>query len=79
MHTPPEVAKLMRVSRDKVLDWIRDGQLPALNVAKPGRRPRYRITDEGLELFKTRISVDARPQPARKRPDARPPLPKVYV
>ena len=42
--TPPQVAKRLGVNPDKVLHWIRKGELHAVNVTvKPGGRPKYRI------------------------------------
>lgn len=64
--TPPEVAKRLRVRRDKVLDWIRRGELRAINVSDGGKRPRYRITPTDLERFLR--SREASPQsPVKKR------------
>ena len=48
--TPPEIAKLLRVSSEKVLNWIRKAELKAVNVSE-GFRPRYRIRREDLHLF----------------------------
>ena len=48
--TPPEIAKLLRVSSEKVLNWIRKAELKAVNVSD-GFRPRYRIRREDLDLF----------------------------
>lgn len=42
--TPPRVAKELGVSPDKVLGWIRCGELKTINVAADQRkRPRYVI------------------------------------
>jgi excisionase family DNA binding protein len=49
--TPPVVAKKLSVSRDTVLNWIRNGELKASNIAQRGKRPRYRITPEALAKF----------------------------
>ncbi len=48
--TPPEIAKLLRVSSEKVLGWIRKAELTAINVGD-GNRPRYRIRREDLDSF----------------------------
>ena len=48
--TPPEVAKLLKVSPDKVLGWIRDKQLKASNLSN-GHRPRWAVSKADLELF----------------------------
>ncbi len=50
--TPPEVAKRYGVATAKVLLWIRQGELLALNLANRGCvRPRYSISLEALEQF----------------------------
>ncbi|MCK6477198.1 MAG: helix-turn-helix domain-containing protein [Phycisphaerales bacterium] len=50
--TPPEVAALLRIRLEKVLGWVRDGRLLAVNVAADGSsRPRWRISRAALELF----------------------------
>lgn len=48
--TPPEIAKLLRVSSEMVLGWIRKAELKVVNVSE-GFRPRYRIRREDLDLF----------------------------
>ena len=69
MLTPPKVAKQLGVSPDKILDWIRKGELNATNVAAAGAcRPRYRISPEDLAKFqKTRQNVKPPPTPPRRR------------
>lgn len=50
--TPPQLAKQWAISPDKVLAWIRTGELRAFNAAtKPGGRPIYRIAPDALEEF----------------------------
>ncbi len=50
--TPPQVAKQLGVNADKILAWIRSGELTAINVAQNlGGRPRYRVTSQDLEQF----------------------------
>ena len=67
--TPPEVARQWRIKHDKVLTWIRSGELRAINVAtKPGGRPSYRIDPDDLKAFADRRAAVALPrQPKRKR------------
>lgn len=48
--TPPEIAKLLRVSSEKVIGWIRKAELTAINVGE-GSRPRYRVRREDLDSF----------------------------
>jgi hypothetical protein len=64
--TPPEVAKIWRVRRETVLGWIKSGELKAINIAEPCRRPRYRVDPMDLTAFKERRSVSPR-QPMPKR------------
>ena len=61
--TVTEAAKLLRVSRDKVLGWINSSRLRAVNTAGGPGRPRYRIARADLEKF-----LDGR----TRRPDAKP-------
>ena len=69
VFTPPELAKAWGVSPDKVLGWIRSGELKAINVAKSMQgRPRYRIDAEAIEAFKRmRTNQSPPPKPARRR------------
>jgi len=58
--TPPEIARRLRVSPEKVLGWIRSGELRAINVAaRPTGRPRFRIEPADLSAFEERRSGHA--------------------
>ncbi len=58
--TPPQLARLWGISPDKVLTWIRSGQLRAVNVATHrGGRPRYLIDAEDVEVFEKKRQVTA--------------------
>jgi hypothetical protein len=69
--TPPQVAKLWGIDVNKVLHWIRSGQLKAINGARKasGTKPRYLIDIADLEAFeRSRSAVtDATERPARMR------------
>lgn len=69
--TPPEVAALWGVSTEKILAFIRSGELRAINAATLGRnqRPRYLIDIVDLEDFERRRTVAPAPKlpPRRKR------------
>jgi excisionase family DNA binding protein len=67
---PTEIAKLLRVSQDKVLGWIRRAQLRAVNVSD-SVRPRYRVSQESLDDFLKAREV-VRP-PVRQRRSRQPP------
>ena len=81
MMTPPEVAKIYRVKAATVINWIRTGQLRAINIARRGTvRPRFRISVDSLEDFDRSRTVDAIP-PRRPRAPRLVPPPgmKMYV
>ena len=62
--TPPEIARLWGISVEKVLNFIRSGELRAINAATPGRnrRPRYLIGVADLEDFERRRTVGPTPK-----------------
>ena len=64
--TPPMVARRLRVKPEKVVAWVRSGQLRALNVSN-GTRPRYRIDPADLAIFEKRRAVVAPAKPSRRR------------
>ncbi len=50
--TPPEVARMLGVSSAKVILWIRQGELRALNLANRGCiRPRYSVSPDAIAAF----------------------------
>lgn len=69
--TPPEIARLWGTSTEKILAFIRSGELKAINAATPGRnqRPRYLIDIADLEDFERHRTVGPAPKlpPRRKR------------
>ena len=66
---PREVAERYGVALDKVLGWIRSGELRAVNVAtRQGGQPRWRISPSDLALFEaSRSSQPSSPRVARAR------------
>lgn len=66
--TPPKLAKLWGVSPDKILSWIRSGELRAVNIATDRScRPRYVIDRKDIEQFEaTRVSTRVE-RPTRRR------------
>ena len=68
MHTLEQVAKLFGVGKHKVIRWIDDGELEAVDVSNPETiRRQPRISDEAIEAFKRRRSTlnrDANSLPA---------------
>ena len=56
--TPPQIAKLLHVRHDKVLAWIRSGELSGFNIVeKMSGRPRYRVRQSDLDEFINRRKV----------------------
>lgn len=53
MITPPAYAKRIGVKPDKVVSWIRAGELRAIDVSeKPGTgKPRFRISEADISAF----------------------------
>jgi hypothetical protein len=69
-YNPAQVAQMWGISHDKVLEFIRTGELDAFNVAsKSSRRPQFKIPAAALQAFQ-----EQRPgrDPARSLPP-RPP------
>jgi len=66
--TPPQVARRLAVSPDKVIGWIRAGELRAVHVVRSlGGRPRWRIDPADLAVFEARRSAGPTPKPVRLR------------
>lgn len=66
--TPPDVARMLDVSPDKVISWCRTGELRAVNMAASlATRPRYRIKRADLEAFLERRTIGPPPPRARRR------------
>jgi hypothetical protein len=66
--TPPEIARRYGIKPDKVLGWIKAGELRAVNVAaRPTGRPRWRITEADLLVFENRRAAKAPPPVDRRR------------
>ena len=67
MLTPPQLAERWSVGPDKVLAWIRSGELRASNIAKrAGGRPRYLIDPADADAFWARRSLE-KPPPMQRR------------
>ena len=63
--TPPQIARELLVRPSKVLTWIRNGELSAINVSESmAGRPRWRIRREDLDRF---LEARANRPPAKPR------------
>jgi hypothetical protein len=66
VYNPTQVAKLWGISHDKVLEFIKTGELRAFNVAsKNSRRPQFKIPSAALREFEEQRSGR---EPARSVP-----------
>lgn len=66
--TPPKQAKSWGVSVNKVLAFIRSGELRAINMAASDKhRPRYVIKLEDVADFERRREVVPKPKAAARR------------
>jgi excisionase family DNA binding protein len=63
-----DAADRLGVSVNKILGWIHSRELRALNVAaRPGGRPRWRISPEDLAAFEAARSARPAPPPRGRR------------
>ncbi|MFB4275818.1 helix-turn-helix domain-containing protein [Nonomuraea sp. MTCD27] len=52
VFTIPETADLLRVHRDTVYEYIRDGDLKAIDIARPGAKTtKLRVPADALNAF----------------------------
>ena len=69
--TPREFGHTYRMSKDRVLDLIRRGELGALNLAMVrAGRPRYVITPSHVAAFEAARQVATQPKASRRRKKA---------
>jgi hypothetical protein len=66
--TPNELARVLRVSPDRIRAWIKAGQLQAINTASTVcGRPRYVVLPHHLAEFEARRLAGSPPKPPRRR------------
>jgi hypothetical protein len=66
--TPPQLARIYGVNVQKVLLWIKNGELTAINLAaRAGGRPRWRIRQTDVEVFEARRQAVPPIAPQRRR------------
>lgn len=76
-YNPAQVAEMWGISHDKVLEFIKTGELNAFNVAsKNSRRPQFKISGAALTAFQERRSgrdpARSLPPPAPRRSSRKP-------
>ncbi|MCY2990913.1 MAG: DNA-binding protein [Planctomycetota bacterium] len=66
--SPAKIAKELGLRQSKPLDWIRSGELIAINVAEhTGGKPRWRIRQSDWEDFLLRRQSQKPAEPIRRR------------
>ena len=70
--TPPRLAKLWGVKTQKVLGFIRSGQLVAINLGEGKLRPRWKIAPSAIEQFEAARTSRPAVKPAARRRRADP-------
>jgi hypothetical protein len=66
--SPPQLAKHLGCKVERVHNWIRRGELVAINVADSSRRPLWRISLDSIEKFEAaRSSQPPAPKPKRRK------------
>jgi excisionase family DNA binding protein len=68
MYTVEDLTSRYGVTAHTVLAWIRSGELRAINVGRTptARKPRWRITQAGLDAFEA-LRTPTPPPPRAKR------------
>ena len=70
--TPPQIAEQLGVAHEKILNFIRTGELRAIDLSScRGSRPRWHISREDLESFLARRAATPSPAPKRKKKKAK--------
>ena len=65
--SPGQLATNLGITVDKVLSWIRSGQIDAIDVSTDrSGRPRYRIDAEAIAKFKASRNPKPLPKPTRR-------------
>jgi helix-turn-helix protein len=66
--TPPQIAERYGISSEKVIVWIKAGELRAFNAAMSATgRPRWLIDEADLTAFEQRRSAQPSKPAARRR------------
>lgn len=64
---PAELAEEWSVTDDKVIDFIKSGELEAVNLAlSKGGKPRYRISEAAVEKFLADRAIRTKPKDTPK-------------
>lgn len=67
-YSVKDVQKLFGVGEGTVLQWIRNGEMRALDVSRQrGGRPHWRVTEESIEAFELARESSPPPVVGRQR------------
>jgi excisionase family DNA binding protein len=67
-YTPNELAKVLRVSPDRIRQWIKGGELGAIDTSRRRcGRPRFVVLPHHLAEFERRRACGPTPKPQRRR------------
>jgi excisionase family DNA binding protein len=67
-YTTSDAARLLRVSEDKIRQWLRSGELQGINTAGPrANKPRFVILPEAIQQFAAARSAATPKTTQRKR------------
>lgn len=76
--SPPQIAKILGISPDKVLAFIHKGELKAVNTSLSDRS-RWKVDPDDFKTFCDSRSNRASMTPARRKPKHLPRAKKEYV
>jgi hypothetical protein len=65
--TPSQIAQQLAVKPERVIKWIKGGQLRGVNIGDGLVKPRFRIAAADLEVFLIARTVQPPVRPARRR------------
>jgi len=65
--TPARVAEELGVKPERIIGWIRSGQLRGVNLGDGLKKPRFRIAPADLEAFLIARTVQPPVPPVRRR------------
>ena len=78
--TPPELGKQWGISPDKIVGFIRSGELPAIDIStnRDSPRPRYLIDRADIQAFEAARAVVPPAPKIKRRRRRRDPAVKEY-
>lgn len=77
-YTAQQVARYFGVADETVYAWIESGELVAVNTAKHGTRPRWRVAPEAIQKFEDQRLHDAARSRQKRKRQRRPPVKQYF-